>query len=257
MAELRASKLAYTRRGNSIVRALDLCLNQGELVVLLGPNGAGKTTLLRLLLGLLPPSSGAACINGEAVNSLGNEARARTVAYLPQQRELAWPARVRDVVALGRFAYGGSLGSLGDADAQAVAQALERCELAALADREASTLSGGEQARMHCARALAAQTPLLLADEPTAALDPLHQYRVLELFRNYVNAGGGAMLVLHDVALAARYADRLVWMRDGTILADGTVEHTLDAARLEEVYGVSSTVEARSVIITGEAPNRS
>lgn len=255
MADIQATGISFARGSRQVIEPLDLHLGTGELVVLLGPNGAGKTTLLRLLLGLLIPDSGAVLIDGNAASAMSAMDRARRVAYLPQQRELAWPATVHDVAALGRFAYGAALGRLADVDEQAVARALRACELEALATRSTSTLSGGELARMHCARAFAAEAPLLFADEPTSALDPLHQHRVLRLFRDYVDAGAGALLVMHDVELAARYADRLLWLREGRLLADGSVSETLSAERLAEVYGVSAEVSGSRVYIAGELTN--
>lgn len=254
MTDLQTEELSFERRGRTVLAPLSTRVRQGELAVLLGPNGAGKTTLLRLLMGLAEPTSGRVFCDRVGMSDLPVAERARRVAYLPQQRELAWPLRVRDLVALGRFAYGVAPGRLGDRDRVAVEQAIHACELDDLAERRADTLSGGEQARVHCARALAAGTPLLLADEPTAALDPLHQHRVMRLFRDYVDRGGGALLVLHDIALAARYADRLLWLCDGQLRADGSVVDTLSESRMAEVFGVAATVKGRHVDIRGETP---
>jgi len=244
MAELLLDKASVAIDGVALVQEASLSITQGELVVLLGPNGAGKTSLLRLLLGLLLADFGSATLNGVAVSNLSPAERALAVAYLPQLRPLAWPNRVRDIVALGRFAHGMMMGRPQVKDATLIEAALAACDLLPLADRQAHTLSGGELARVHCARAFVANTPLLIADEPTAALDPRHQHQVLGLLRGYVADGGGACVVLHDIALAARYADRLVWMRNGRIVATGGVRETLTEARLREVYGVQATVDA-------------
>ena len=244
MAELELIDACVSVDGASLVRNASLKIATGQLVVLLGPNGAGKTSLLRLALGLLPPDSGCVTLDGVAVSQVAPAERARSVAYLPQTRPLAWPNRVRDIVALGRFAHGIVLGKLHKADAAAVARALIACDLMTLADRNADTLSGGELARVHCARAIAAGTPLLLADEPTAALDPLHQHQVLRLLRGFVDDGGGALVVLHDISLAARYADRLVWMKDAAVVADGTPLETLSIERMRDVYGVVAAINS-------------
>ena len=182
-------------------------------------------------------------------------ARARRVAYLPQIRPLAWPSPVRDVVALGRYAWGAAPGRLSPADAEAVDAAIEACDLAALAGRATDSLSGGELARVHLARAFAANSNLLLADEPVAALDPRHQLLVAERLRRFVDAGGGALVVLHDVALAARLADRLVFLRDGRIASDGPPT-SVSAELLAEVYGVRAHVthDPRGIDIRIEAP---
>ncbi len=231
-----------TARG--IVEAASIAVAPGELVVLLGPNGAGKTTLLQLLLGLRAADAGTTSVAG-----LSPAARARTVAYLPQVRPMAWPARVRDVVALGRFAYGAAPQRLAETDRTAIEAAVAACDLGTLADRAVNTLSGGELARVHLARALATQAPLIVADEPVASLDPRHQLRVLDLLARFVAGGGGALVVLHDLALAARYATRLVWMADGRIVADGTVADTLTVERIAEVYGVLARVTTDGVVV--------
>jgi iron complex transport system ATP-binding protein len=235
-----------TRDG--IVTDASFTLAPGELVVLLGPNGAGKTTLLRMALGLLP-----ADIGRSNVAPLSARDRARRVSYLPQARPLAWPAKVRDVIALGRFAHGAALGRLGPVDRAAVERAIAACDLDALADRSADTLSGGELARVHLARALAAEAPLIVADEPAASLDPRHQHSVLGLLRDFVAGGGGALAVLHDLALAARYADRLIWMKDGRIVAQGSVAETMTEARIAEIYGVTARVDGSNVTVEGLA----
>lgn len=251
MAELRTQDLSVTTDGASLVRGASVSLARGELVALLGPNGAGKTSLLRAALGLERRSGGAALLDGSDTASLSPVQRARKIAYLPQQRPLAWPNTVRDVVALGRFAYGASPARLSGADANAVERAIRLCGLEPLAARQTDTLSGGELARVHFARAFAAEAPLLLADEPVAALDPRHQFRVMDLVQDFVTAGGGALVVLHDIALAARYASRLVWMKEGEIVADGPPEETLSEARLADIYGVRARVDGRTVEIMG------
>ncbi len=236
--------------GATLVADAALNVAPGELVVLLGPNGAGKTSLLRAALGLMP-ASGTATLNGQPVATMAPIDRARALSYLPQARPLAWPARVRDVVALGRFAHGVTLGRLATRDAEAVEDALARCDLTTLADRATDTLSGGELARVHLARALAAQAPLIVADEPVAALDPRHQHRVMGLLRDFVRGGGGALAVLHDLALAAAYADRLVWMKSGCVVADGSVRETMTVERIAQVYGVRARIIDGDVMVDG------
>jgi len=236
--------------GTTLVADADLTVSPSELVVLLGPNGAGKTSLLRAAIGLAD-ASGSATLDGQTTASMPAAARARALSYLPQMRPLAWPARVRDVVALGRFAHGVTLGRLSPRDAEAVDAALVRCDLIPLADRATDTLSGGELARVHLARALAAEAPLIVADEPVAALDPRHQHRVMGLLRDFVRDGGGALAVLHDLALAAAYADRLVWMKDGRVVAEGSVRETMTVERIAEIYGVRARIIDGDVMIDG------
>ncbi len=242
MAELAANNISVHIDGATIVADASLTVATSEAVALLGPNGAGKTSLMRALIGQIAPDAGHARLDDEETRSMRPEALARRIAYLPQRRPMAWPMRARDVVALGRFAYGASPSRLAPEDAAAVDDALGACGLGELAARRMDTLSGGEAARVHVARALASGADFLLADEPVASLDPLRQHEVMALIRDFADRGGGALAVLHDAALAARYADRIVLMRDGRIIADGPPREALTAARFEEAYGLRAEI---------------
>ena len=243
MTELRASDISVVVDDVPLLEQASFTLRPGELVALLGANGAGKTTLLRAVLGLTKLAAGSATLDAVDISELTPMERARRMSYLPQRRPLAWPNTVRDVVALGRFSHGAALGRLGTVDGQAVDEAMASCDLTAFANRRTDTLSGGELARVHFARAIAARAPLLIADEPVAELDPRHQLRIAELIRDFVNEGGGALVVLHEVGLAARFADRLIWMSNGHIVADGSPQVTLTEQRMREVYGVRARVK--------------
>lgn len=242
MTELSLSNIGLSITGKVILESINLELNSGELVVLLGANGAGKSSLLRSALGLAQVSTGESLIDEQLVTTLSSANRAKKVAYLPQKRPLAWPIKVFDVVSLGRYAYGVNLGRLKNDDLEFVEAAITSCGLEQLRNRRVDTLSGGEAARVHVARAFAANAALLLADEPTAALDPKHQLDVMQLIRRYVDMGGGALVVGHEASLAARFADRLVWMREGKIVEDGTVKETMTAAMMANIYGVSAQI---------------
>ena len=235
----------------TLVDNASFTLNRGELVVLLGPNGAGKTSLLKACLDIIPKVSGTVTYDDQPVSDLSPQSRARAMAYLPQIQPLIWPSRVKDIVALGRFAYGSNPSTLKGADQRAVDQALTDCELTHMAERNADTLSGGEQARLHFARVLAAQTPFLFADEPVAALDPHHQFKVLDLIQGFTQRGNGALVILHDISLAARYADRLLWMKDGRIIADGSIAESLSPERLKEIYNVDARINGTRVELLG------
>lgn len=248
---LVAQNITVKAQDSILVKNASFALQQGCLTALLGPNGAGKTTLLRAVMGLCKPDTGKVLIDQEDVQNLSPINRARRVAYLPQQRPLAWPNTVRDVVALGRYSHGASLGRLKAKDAEAVDAAMKACDIISLARRKTDTLSGGELARVHCARAFAAQAPLLIADEPVSALDPRHQFRVMDLLKGYTKAGQGVLVVLHDIVLAAKYADHLIWMKEGEIIAAGSPEKTLTEDRLAEVYGIKSRVMDGQVTIHG------
>lgn len=251
MTDLVVENITVKIGDTVLVKDASFRLNAGELVAILGPNGAGKTTLLRAALGLQKIASGHSRMEGRETQSLSSIDRARRVAYLPQMRPLAWPNEVQDIVALGRFSHGANMSRLQGADLNAVNSALKACDIEHLRTRKADTLSGGEIARVHCARAFAARAPLMIADEPVAALDPRHQFRVMDLIKTYVKDGGGALVVLHDIALAAQYADRLIWMKDGAVIADGPPDETLSAKRLADVYGVKAVVEGDVVRILG------
>lgn len=243
MSVLEARGLCHSAAGELLVEDAGFRIEPGKLTMLIGPNGSGKTTLLRLALGLLKPDSGSATIDGIDVSTLPPAARARKVAYLPQARPLAWPMPVRDVIALGRFAHGAAPERLAAGDAEAIERAIAACRLEGFEQRAADTLSGGEQARMHLARAIASETPLLVADEPVAALDPRYQHEVARLFVEAARSGRGVLTVVHDLALAARYAERLIWMKAGRIVADGSTAETMTTQRLREVFAVEAHVD--------------
>lgn len=215
--------LTVTRGARTTLAGATLSVAPGECVGLLGPNGAGKSTLLRAALGLIPAT-------GESnLAALIPPARARAAAWLPQAREIAWPVRLRHLVALAQG---------GNEAAPQVAAALDRMDLSALAERPATELSGGEQARGLIARALAQDTPLLLADEPIAGLDPAHQIRAMALFASLASEGRAVVTALHDLGLAARYCTRLVVLSQGRIVADGAPRAVLTEALLAEVFAI-------------------
>jgi iron complex transport system ATP-binding protein len=238
--------------GRTVLDGVSLFVGPGELVALLGPNGAGKTSAVRALLGHVTLQSGHAGIDGKSLANLPARDRARSVAYLPQARPLAWPVAVREAVALGRFAHGGPMGRLTGADASAVDQAMEACAITALAERSVASLSGGELARVHVARALATGAPALVADEPTAALDPRHAFAVMDILKERSSGCGVATLViLHDLALAARFADRVVVLHEGRVAAEGPPVTALTPEVLAEVYGIAARWQGDSLSVTG------
>lgn len=242
MSEVCVTGLSLEIDGQSILRDINITISPGELTVLLGSNGAGKSSLMKCALGLLSPAAGNVVVDDVDVGALDPIDKARKLSYLPQRRPMAWPIQVKDVVALGRFAYGAGIGSLRGSDEQAVEDAISACDLQHLKHRRIDTLSGGETTRVHCARTFAAEAPLLFADEPTTALDPRHQLDIMLLLKSYVSENRGAFVVAHEPALAARFADRLVWMKDGSIIASGTPSETLTPEILESTYGVRANI---------------
>ncbi len=221
-----------------VLSDVSFALPAGSLTVLVGPNGAGKTSLVRAIAGLMPVD-GQVRIGGQALGDLSDRARARAVAVLPQGHPVHWPLPVRDVVALGRFPHSGG-GPLTAADRAAIDRAVTETDISALLDRPATALSGGERARVMLARAMAVEAPLLIADEPVAALDPRHQLAVMALLSARAAGGSTVIAVLHDLALAARHADRILMVADGRLVADGPPEDVLDDARLARVFGISA-----------------
>lgn len=234
-----ASRLSVTAQGARILDGVSFSLDGGELVGLIGPNGAGKSTLLRTLAGLAAASSGSLLIDGAPVAAIDRRALARTVAYLPQNGPAHWGLSVEAVVRLGRLPHRGrSTG--GDAhDAAAVERAMQATGIADLRRRAVDTLSGGERLRALLARALAVEAPVLLADEPVAALDPRHQLLTMALLRETARSGRLVVAVLHDLSLACRFCDRLLLLRGGALIADGPWRDTLTDANIAAAYGVS------------------
>ena len=215
----------------------------GQLVGIVGPNGAGKSTLVRAMLGLAPLSAGTVRLDEEDIAHLPPRTIARSLAYLPQGQTLHWPLSVERLVALGRLPHLGPMSRIGAADHDAIAAAMTRTDVAHLADRIATELSGGERARVMLARALAVGAPGLAVDEPLAALDPGHQIDVMQLLAREARAGGLVIAVLHDLSMAARYCDQLLLLDRGTLVADGPPDDVLTQDRLRAVYGITSRID--------------
>jgi iron complex transport system ATP-binding protein len=238
---LRAVDLSVRLAGSIIVDRTSLDLKSGELTVLIGPNGAGKTTLMRALAGLLP-AEGRLELQGRPLQEVSARERARHIAYLPQGHIFHWPMSVAAVVALGRHPHADAFSPLTDADRAAVGHALAATAIEPWAARVVTTLSGGERARVALARALATQAPILLADEPTMSLDPRHQLVVMELLARAARDGGAVLAIVHDLALAARFADRVVMMERGRLVADGNAREVITPERIAAVFAVEATI---------------
>ncbi|MFZ5993147.1 MAG: heme ABC transporter ATP-binding protein [Deinococcota bacterium] len=234
---LEAQDLGYRRGKRWLVRGVSLRLEGGQFWALLGPNGAGKTTLLRLLSGEIPPDAGQVTLDRKPLGQYRASELARTRAFLPQQRDLAFPFSAYEVAFLGRMPYLEDRAETA-ADHQVVQQALERTDALALAEELYPSLSGGEKARVDLARVLAQEPKILLLDEPTNHLDPRHQLELLEHCRELARSGRIVLAALHDLNLASLFADRLLLMKDGQAVASGTAEELFTPELLERVYGL-------------------
>ncbi|MEE7475163.1 ABC transporter ATP-binding protein [Methylobacterium hispanicum] len=226
--------------GRAILTDIDLALERGRFVGLVGPNGAGKTTLLRVLAALVAPARGRVTLDGHALSGMNRDERARRIAALFKGADVSWPMTVREIVALGRLPHRRAFAGLSDADEAAVARAMVRTDVGHLADRTEPTLSSGERMRALLARALAVEAEWLLVDEPVTALDPAHQLDAMALLRAASRDGTGVVAVLHDLALAARFCDRIVVLSGGRLVADASPEGALTDALLARIFGVTA-----------------
>ncbi|AWZ09677.1 MULTISPECIES: ABC transporter ATP-binding protein [unclassified Streptomyces] len=238
-AELAVEAVRYEIDGQPLLHGIDLTARPGETVGVVGPNGSGKTTLLRCVYGTLRPTGGRVLLDGADTASLGVKDRARRVAVVPQDAAGAFGLTVREVVAMGRSPHKRFWEQDGPEDARRVGEALETVGAAALAGRRFDELSGGERQRALVARALVQDPGLLALDEPTNHLDIRYQLEILGLVRALPAT---ALLVLHDLNLAAMYCDRLYVLADGRVAASGTPAQVLTEALLTEVYGVRTRV---------------
>ncbi len=226
----------------AVLEGIDLVVAPGEVLGVLGRNGAGKTTLLRVAGGALAPDAGRVLLDGRELASIPRRERARIVAVVPQDTQVPFPFSVVELVLMGRTPHLGFLGFEGAHDLDVARAALDRMGIAALADRSVLTLSGGERQLAMVARALAQQPRLLLLDEPTAFLDLRHRLEVLTVVRELAAAGGSALVVSHDLGVAARFCDRLVLLDGGRVLASGPPRDVLTADSLRTAFGIEADV---------------
>lgn len=213
---------------------LTLSVHAGEVTAICGPNGAGKSTLLSCLAGLVQPDSGVVAMGGALLRTLSARERARRIGYLPQSPEVAWDVTVDVLVSLGRLPWGDMRLDEGRA---AIEEAIAAMDLEGFRHRPVTRLSGGERARALMARVLATRPAWLLADEPLANLDLRHALSLMRRFREQARLGRGVVLVLHDLATAMNYADRVIVLQGGHLAADGEPGHALSREVIERVWG--------------------
>ncbi|GGL93677.1 ABC transporter ATP-binding protein [Streptomyces fumigatiscleroticus] len=259
-AGLRADRVGRRTDGRIIVDGITFAPRPGETVGLLGPNGSGKSTLLRLLAGVLRPTAGVVSLDGRPLSEAGRRATARRIATVEQHAHTQTELTVRDVVALGRIPHRRAWAAASSADARAVTAALERTGLTDRAAQSWHTLSGGERQRTQIARALAQEPRELLLDEPTNHLDIQHQLDLLDLVAGLPVT---TVIALHDLNLAAMYCDRLLVLKEGRAVAEGSPASVLTPSLIARVYGVRAEVThgpghpvVRFLRRGGEAPVR-
>ncbi|MFW0784681.1 heme ABC transporter ATP-binding protein [Gordonia sp. CPCC 206044] len=229
-----ADDVTVTLGGRQVVREVSLRVDGGCLLSLVGPNGCGKSTLLSVIAGLRTPDSGDVRIDGRSVATVSSRELARLRSFVTQHNRTDTPFSVAEVVEMGRYPW------LREPEAQRspeiIESAIQACDLAEIVDRPFSQLSGGQQARVSIARAIAQQAPVMLLDEPTAALDIRHQESVLDILRAARDGGAAVLLVVHDLSLAAAYADRVALMKGGHLLAEGPTRDVMTAELLSTTY---------------------
>ena len=256
MTGLAVRDLCVRLGGRQVLCGITAAFAPGQVTVILGPNGVGKSTLLACLAGLRSPDQGEVTFDGVSLAAMPPRLRAQRMAVIAQTPEIAWAVDVRVLVGLGRIPFIGARGPSGE-DAQAIDRALIAAGVQHLADRDVTTLSGGERARVLIARALAGDPQWLLADEALTGLDPGHQLDAADLFRTLAHDHGrGVIVTLHDLSLAARVADRILILSEGRILADGPPTGALTPQVLAEAYGIQAHVVGRASGVTVEIIGR-
>ena len=244
MTALSTANLTVAVDGKKLINGIDIVVQPGEMIAVLGPNGAGKSTLLGALAGLIAPTSGSVTLDDRALSAWPARHLAAARAYLPQNGALEWPLTVARVVALGRLPLAGLWGEAHGAAERAVDAALAEMDALDLKDRIATTLSGGELARVLLARAIVGDPRIILADEPLAGLDPRHQLDALQRLRALSDNGRAIVIAMHDLDLAARFSTRVVLLSLGRIIADGPPRETLTGDRIAEAFHVEARVGA-------------
>jgi len=234
--ETRAVTARYRGAERPALDRVSCAVAEAQLVAVVGPNGSGKTTLVRVITGLLASEQGAVLIQGRPVGEWRRSALARVLGVVSQREEVVFPLRVDETVMLGRYARLGALAAPSAGDRAAVQAALQRCDVAHLLDRSVDSLSGGEWQRVRIARALVGEPRALVLDEPTASLDVRHEMELFELIRQLVEGGLAGLVITHHLNLAARFADRMVLLNGGAVVAEGTPREVLQRETLSRVF---------------------
>lgn len=244
---LTAQQLVVDYGGEAILHGIDLSPPRGKICALIGPNGCGKSTLLKTLAGILRPRSGQVQWQGQPLSQIPAQQFARQLALLPQEQHIPEGVTVEEVVSYGRAPYCGFWGKLSEQDKAHVARALTMTETQNFAKRPMSDLSGGQRQRVWLAMALAQDTDYLLLDEPTTYLDLNHQVSLMALLRRLQQQGKTVVSVLHDLDQACRYADWLVVMAEGQVVAQGEPQHVMTSDLLLRVFDLTAQVHQNPI----------
>jgi ABC-type cobalamin/Fe3+-siderophores transport system ATPase subunit len=248
---LQAKNITLTLNRQKVLDDISISIKPGEMLGLIGPNGAGKTSLLRVLANLQRVDQGQLLLNNTVINNINHKTLAQQIGYLAQGAPAHWPLQVRRLIELGRLPYLAPWQGLSTDDKSIVDKAMQLAEVEHLANRVVSTLSGGERLRVLIARMFATQPNIILADEPIAALDPYHQLHTMELLHQHcATAGNSAVVVMHDLNMAARYCHRLVLINHGRVAYQGEPEQVLQAQNLAEVYGIEAQLLDTDGVLT-------
>jgi iron complex transport system ATP-binding protein len=237
----RLDSVGLALDGRAIIKSLTLEVYPGEVLAVVGPNGAGKSSLLSLLAGDMQATSGTVLVAGKDITKYRNDELARLRSVLMQSNQVSFPFTVWEIVEMGRAPWARTP-QIAEDDA-AIEEALRLADVGHLSDRRFNQLSGGERARVSLARVLAQRTPVVLLDEPTAALDLKHQEEVMTTIRGLANAGRAVVVVVHDLSIAAGYADRVAMVVEGRLDATGPPADVIVADRVTRVYGVTVDID--------------
>ena len=232
MIDLRNITVRYGKK--AVVENVSVTGKSGQFIALVGPNGSGKSSLLKAIAGLVP-------FEGTTSLPINPRQRAKQLAYLAQNSTAPKDRNVEDIIALGRTPFLGPLAKLSAADKTAIQTAAIACETEAFFGRKFGTLSGGEKMRVHLSRTLATQAPIILADEPTTALDPYYQLSILGILQKTTHSGTTSIIALHDLKLAERFADQIWVMQAGRLAANGPAKTTLSETILRDVFRVTKS----------------
>jgi len=236
--------ILLTFRNKSILSDVSLAVKTGEFFVIIGPNGAGKTSLLKILSGLQKAQEGSVFIKGKNITEYTRRNLARIMSIVPQQIEVGFPFTVKETVIMGRTPHLGILGMEDENDFRIAEDAMEFTDVLHLADRKLFQLSGGELQRVIIARALCQQPEIILLDEPTTALDPAHQLKIMDLLERFRRLHNTTVIIVsHDLNLASMYGDRLLLLKEGRVVETGDPKIVLNKSLLEESYGCRMMID--------------